>query len=64
MLEKLINFLKSELEISADAISLAQKTKTLEPYTLPIILWQYGLLDKKQLDRVFDWLEKAVLLNG
>ena len=59
MLEKLINFLKSELEISAGAISLAQKTQIIEPYTLPIILWQYGLLDKKQLDRVFDWLEIA-----
>lgn len=59
LLEKLINFLKSELEISASEISLAQKTQTIDPYTLPIILWQYGLLDKKQLDRVFDWLEIA-----
>lgn len=59
MLEKLINFLRSELGISAAEISLAQKTDTLEPYTLPIILWQYGMLDKKQLDRVFDWLEIA-----
>ena len=59
MLEKLINFLRSELGISADAISLAQKTETVEPHTLPIILWQYGLLDKKQLDLVFDWLEIA-----
>lgn len=59
MLEKLINFLRSELDISAAEISLAQKTETLEPYILPIILWQYGMLDKKQLDRVFDWLEIA-----
>ncbi len=57
MLEKLINFLRSELDIPADAISLAQKTETPEPYTLPIILWQYGFLNKQQLDRVFDWLE-------
>ncbi|MDJ0531715.1 MAG: DUF2949 domain-containing protein [Xenococcaceae cyanobacterium MO_207.B15] len=57
MLEKLINYLRSELGISADAISLARKTQTLEPYTLPIILWQYGLLDKKQLEHIFDWLE-------
>jgi hypothetical protein len=57
MLEQLINFLRSELAISPDAISLAQKTHTLEPYTLPIVLWQYGFLNKKQLDRVFDWLE-------
>jgi hypothetical protein len=57
MLEQLINFLRSELEVSADAISLAQKTETVEPYTLPIILWQYGLLNIQQLDCVFDWLE-------
>lgn len=57
MLEKLINFLRSELNIPADAISLAQKTEKPEPYTLPIILWQYGFLDKQQLDLVFDWLE-------
>ncbi|MDJ0647874.1 MAG: DUF2949 domain-containing protein [Xenococcaceae cyanobacterium MO_188.B19] len=59
MLEKLIDFLQSELGISADAISLAQKTETLEPYTLPIILWQYGFVDKKQLNLIFDWLEIA-----
>ncbi len=57
MLEQLINFLRSDLEVSADAISLAQKTETVEPYTLPIILWQYGLLNIQQLDCVFDWLE-------
>jgi hypothetical protein len=59
MLEQLINFLHSDLEVSADAISLAQKTETLEPHTLPIILWQYGLLNIQQLDHVFDWLEIA-----
>ncbi len=59
MLEKLIDFLQSDLEISTEAISLVKKTKNLEPYKLPMILWQYGLLDKKQLDRVFDWLEIA-----
>ena len=57
MLEQLIDFLRSELHISAEAISLAQRTQNLEPNILPIILWQYGLLNTKQLDRVFDWLE-------
>lgn len=59
MLEKLIDFLQSELGISADAISLAKKTETLEPHTLPIILWQYGFVNKKQLNLIFDWLEIA-----
>ena len=88
MLEPLINYLQSELNISADAISLARRTQTrafpsacrrqfersqapvgdagsqsgvarqnIEPNILPIVLWQYGLLNTRQLDLVFDWLE-------
>ena len=57
MLKQLINFLRSDLNISLDAISLAKKTQNIEPNTLPIVLWQYGFLNIKQLDRVFKWLE-------
>jgi len=63
MLEQLINFLRTDLDISLDAISLAKKNHDIEPNTLPIILWQYGFLDKWQLDRVFDWLEIYLLKN-
>ena len=59
MLKQLINFLRTELNVSAEAISLAQKTET-QPHLLPMILWQYGLLNTKQLDEVFDWLEVSV----
>ena len=34
MLEQLINFLRSEFKISAAAISLARKTRNLEPQYL------------------------------
>lgn len=57
MLEQLIDFLSSELEISAEAITLAKKAEPPQPHTLPITLWRYGLLNNKQLDLVFDWLE-------
>jgi hypothetical protein len=57
MLEPLIKFLRSKLNVSAEGISLARKTQDLEPNTLPIVLWQYGLLNTQQLDQVFDWLE-------
>lgn len=57
MLERLIDFLILELGISAEAISLAKKVANPQPHILPIILWQYGLLENKQLDRVYDWLE-------
>lgn len=57
MLEKLIDFMRLELGISERAIALAKKSATSEPNILPIVLWQYGILDREQLDRVFDWLE-------
>ena len=59
MIEKLIKFLHSDIGISQEAIVLAQKSKNPEPNILPIILWQYGIIDREQLDRVFDWLETA-----
>ena len=57
MLEQLINFLTTDLDISTDAISLAKKTSNTEPNILPIILWQYGFLNIEQLELVFEWLE-------
>ncbi len=57
MLDQLINFMRLELGISDSAIALAQKSATSEPNILPIVLWQYGILNREQLDRVFDWLE-------
>lgn len=57
MSEKLVDFLRSELGISREAIAIAQKSTSPEPNILPIILWQYGLLNREELDRVFDWLE-------
>lgn len=57
MLEKLIKFLRSELDISVEEIAIAQKQDGFQPNILPIILWQYGLLTLEQLDSVFDWLE-------
>lgn len=57
MLESLINFLRSDLDISMNAISLAQRTRNIEPNTLPIVLLQYGFLGISQLEQVLDWLE-------
>lgn len=57
MLERLIDFLLWELDVPTDAIFLAQKSQNIEANTLPIVLWQYGFLNIRQLDRVFEWLE-------
>jgi Protein of unknown function (DUF2949) len=57
MLDRLIDFLQSELSISPQAICLAQKNEITEPNILPMILWQYGMLTLAELDRVLEWLE-------
>lgn len=56
---RLINFLQSELGISAEAIELAQRYNQPTSSLLPIVLWQYGLISIEQLDQIFAWLETA-----
>lgn len=53
MLEQLIEFLRTDLGISMDAISLATRTQNIEPNILLIVLWQYEFLNIEQLERVF-----------
>ena len=54
---QLIRFLKEELAIPADSITLALQQCERMPNLLPMILWQYGLVTLAQLDQIFDWLE-------
>lgn len=55
----LINFLESDLGITREAIELAMRHHQPSPDLLPMILWQYGLIDIEQLDRIFGWLENG-----
>ncbi|TFI54606.1 DUF2949 domain-containing protein [Mastigocladus laminosus UU774] len=55
---KFINFLQNELELSSGDIAVALRKRELENGPLPMLLWQYGLVDIEQLERIFDWLEK------
>jgi len=64
---RFIHFLKEELAISQASITVAERASTNErPQTtpdtssLPMILWQYGLVSLEQLDKIFDWLETAI----
>ncbi|NJL02128.1 MAG: DUF2949 domain-containing protein [Spirulinaceae cyanobacterium RM2_2_10] len=52
-----IQFLKSELSLSADSIKVAQRHLDQNPGPLAMMLWQYGLVTLDQLDQIFDWLE-------
>ena len=65
---RFIRFLKEELAISQASIAVAERAGTnserpqIAPDTssLPMILWQYGLVSLEQLDKIFDWLETAI----
>ncbi|MEL6382918.1 MAG: DUF2949 domain-containing protein [Cyanobacteria bacterium J06626_18] len=54
---RLIDFLKRELALPADAIALGLRHSAATPNMLPIVLWQYGLVTTHQLNQIFDWLE-------
>ncbi|MEH2292014.1 DUF2949 domain-containing protein [Nostoc sp.] len=53
---KLLNFLQNELELSKADIAVALRHRELENGPLPMLLWQYGLVDLEQLGKIFDWL--------
>ncbi|MGJ5674135.1 MAG: DUF2949 domain-containing protein [Nostochopsis sp.] len=55
---RFINFLQNELELPSGDIAVALRKRESENGPLPMLLWQYGLVDIEQLERIFDWLEK------
>jgi len=55
----LIQFLREELGLPDNAISIAQRHCEQDPGPLPMVLWQYGLVTLEQLDQIYDWLETA-----
>jgi hypothetical protein len=61
--QRLIEFLKHDLAIPANAIDLGlrqqEQSFPLPDNLLPMVLWQYGLLTTEQLDQVFEWMESA-----
>lgn len=58
---KFLNFLQTDLAISQDGIELALRNlQQNSPILLPIILWQYGLVDLSQLKQIFDWLDATI----
>jgi hypothetical protein len=54
---QLIGFLQQELGVSLDSISIALRQQELSLGSLPMILWQLGLIN--QLDSTFTWLEEG-----
>ena len=59
MTEKLIQFLQQDLDIPLEQVNLALRKIQDTPNQLPMTLWQYGLVNLWQLEKIFDWLEQA-----
>lgn len=56
---RLLHFLREELALPTDCLAIAQRSVEQNRGPLPMILWQYGLITLEELDRIYDWLEKA-----
>ncbi|MBR8829105.1 MAG: DUF2949 domain-containing protein [Gomphosphaeria aponina SAG 52.96 = DSM 107014] len=54
-----IQYLIEELAISPDGINLALRHAPPCLSVLPMVLWQYGLVNLQELERIWDWLETA-----
>lgn len=61
MTTRFLDFLQDDLAIPAESIALAVRDVYAMPHHFPMILWQYGLVNKEQLEDVFDWLEEHCL---
>ncbi|HBB33608.1 MAG TPA: hypothetical protein DDZ80_00715 [Cyanobacteria bacterium UBA8803] len=58
---QLINFLQDKLMVSASGIALALRCRQKNWGSLPIILWQYGLVSLQQLDQIWEWQQTVEL---
>ncbi|MGB8698627.1 MAG: DUF2949 domain-containing protein [Thermosynechococcaceae cyanobacterium] len=56
---RFIQYLQQELGIAESAISLASRDHRATVTELPVMLWNYGLIDLEQLAEIFDWIEDA-----
>ena len=59
-LPQVVNFLRQNLHLSDDSVQLALKQSQSNYSSLPIVLWQYGLVSLPELDRVYDWFESCI----
>jgi Protein of unknown function (DUF2949) len=57
---QVVNFLRQNLNLSDDSVQLALKQSQSNYSSLPIVLWQYGLVSLPELDRVYDWFESCI----
>jgi hypothetical protein len=54
---QLMNFLAEEMAIPTPSLEMSLRRCNASVGYLPMVLWQYGLIDLGQLERVLDWLD-------
>ncbi len=68
--DRFMHFLVEDMGISAAEVAIAQRLlERLHPQLpdqsvnlLPIVLWQYGLVNLEQLNHLLDWVETVQFL--
>ncbi|MDA0265386.1 MAG: DUF2949 domain-containing protein [Cyanobacteria bacterium] len=63
-LPDLIEFLRRDLAVPEEAIALGVQRAGEASNLLPMVLWQYGLVNTTELEQIFDWLEQRPLSNA
>jgi hypothetical protein len=52
---ELVSYLRQDLGLSENALSLGLKQAQQEQAPLPVVLWRFGLISLEQLDQVLSW---------
>ena len=57
-IQALGKFLEDELTVSSSEVDLVMQKQEELMAPIPMLLWQYGLVSRSGLERVFDWMEE------
>ncbi|QLE54497.1 DUF2949 domain-containing protein [Nostoc sp. TCL26-01] len=57
---ELLNYLHDELELSDKDMAVALRHREFDQAPLPMLLWQYGLVNLDQLGQILDWLHNDI----
>jgi hypothetical protein len=52
---ELVRYLRQDLGLSENSLTLGLKQAQLEQAPLPVVLWSFGLISLEQLDQVLAW---------
>lgn len=56
---ELDRFLQEELTVSSAEVALVMEKQKESNAPISMLLWQYGLVSRFELERLFDWLEEG-----